>query len=74
MNAQLLAMVSTKDANTRARYARQVQEQIDMAARTHLRLIERQTRLVEALMAAGIETIAVEGEDVIVSEMLREGE
>lgn len=70
MNTQLLAMVREQNSSRRARLALQVQEQIDASSRVYLRLIERQTVLVEALIAAGIETLAVGDEVVIVSEML----
>lgn len=74
MNAQLQAMVSTNDRNRRARLAAIVQADIDAQARVTLRLIERQRVTLEALIAAGVETLSLGDETLIVSEMLREGE
>lgn len=73
MNAQLLQMIAATDRNKRVKLAMEVQSQIDAVAKDQLRLIERQRVIVEALIAAGIETLPAGDDVLIVADMLKGG-
>ncbi|WP_395138510.1 hypothetical protein [Armatimonas sp.] len=54
MNAQLRRMIAEPDRNKRAQLAALVQADIENLSKKYLSLVERQERIVRALLAAGL--------------------